>query len=45
MVPERVVVYPSVNTRLGRYVNTEASRIDGTGAVVVLYGTHRARTF
>jgi hypothetical protein len=44
MVPEHVVVYPSVNTRLGRDGNTDASSIDSTGAVVVLYGTHRART-
>lgn len=44
MVPEFVVLYPSVDTKVGQYLDVNASTIDGNGARVVTYGTHKSRT-
>lgn len=44
MSPDCIVIYPSTNTKMGKYLDVTRSFIDGRGVQIVLYGYHKARS-
>eukprot|EP01031_Cornospumella_fuschlensis_P026036 gene26036-31438_t len=42
MVPQFVVIYPSADTKVGRYLNSQTSYIDARGAHIVAHGEHQS---